>query len=114
MDELDMFWKLADWPSRSGMVLSRKVGESIVFDGEFMLTLDHVEGLAVRVALSELHAPSDAISKTLLQKDPCEIRPGVSVTFLEMRQRRARFLINGPKDIQVCRKEIFDVLNDEL
>jgi sRNA-binding carbon storage regulator CsrA len=112
MDEKDMLGNLQDKFGNSGLVLERSIGQSLVFGGEHLLTLNHVEGRMAMVALTNLRSPNKTNFRTLNQNEAIEIRPRVWITFIALSSNRpgARFLLDVPENIPVLRKEVYDAL----
>jgi len=95
------------------LVLSRSVGQSLIFGGDQVLTLSRIDPGLASVTLRHLSSTEDVSALTLREGESADVFPDVRVTIVRLFADRpsARLGVDLPRDIPVYRKEIFDAIH---
>jgi sRNA-binding carbon storage regulator CsrA len=98
------------------LVLSRKLGQSIVVGFGDSITLDRILVNAIQVSITEELRSKQSRSIILCPNEPIEIFPEVHVSFLGFLADRTDVIRLGllvPREIPVHRKEVSDSLHSQ-
>jgi sRNA-binding carbon storage regulator CsrA len=95
------------------LVLSRKIGEALVFGEEAKLTVDAVTADSATVTMTRTGGPDETKAIVVNLGEFAEISPNVRVILVEVPGDRPgiRLGLETPRDMPVYRKELLDRLS---
>lgn len=93
--------------------VSRSLGESLLFDGEWLLTLCGADSEIVNLCVTSRFDPDSVRSIVLRHGESVEAIPEVQITILNTEFLRALLGIELPPAMSLFRKEVFDTIHGE-